>query len=138
LQYIIILKCDCRLCSSCPTCFPQRLFTVYTQTFQIFLQICQYFRQLVNLHVTTCLYRHRGEVELLLKPMDNLGARRMVSATPTPFLPSGRTRHPSYRRMAVTIVKATCKNCSRGFGCDSTNDFLSKFKEISVFKTRKH
>jgi len=40
----------------------------------------------------TCLSRHRGEVEVLLQHIRNLGARRewVVSITPRPFYPGKR------------------------------------------------
>jgi len=134
-------KCVCRLNSSCPTCFPHHLFTVHTQTLPFFLKVYQYVWQLDNFDAMTWLCRHRGEVQVQLHPIDKLGARSVwvLSATPTPFLPSGKTRHPSYRRFVVKTVKATCENCNRGFGCNSTNDYLSEFKKkLSVCNKWKH
>ena len=87
MQYIIMSKCVCRLCSSCPTCFPKRLLAVSTKTLQIFLRTCQYFRQSINFHAETCLNKHREEVAVLHQPVDKLDARSVVSATATQFYP---------------------------------------------------
>jgi hypothetical protein len=44
----------------------------------------------------SCLCRHRGKAELQLDPICNLGARRvwLVSTTPWPLYPPGKTGYP--------------------------------------------